>query len=53
MGEAFTNDRKSFAAWREGLAAMVRRAHDSNSGVDVRTQVRVVGVSGSRVARSG
>ncbi len=53
VGEAFTNERKSSAAWREGLAAMVCRAHDNNSGVDARTQVRVVGVSCSRVARSG
>jgi hypothetical protein len=53
VGEAFTNDRKSLAAWRDGLAAMVRRAHDRNSGVEMRTQVRLVGVSCSRVARSG
>lgn len=30
MGEALTNDRKSSAALREGLAAMVRMAHDSS-----------------------
>lgn len=30
VGEALTNDRKSSAALREGLAAMVRMAHDSS-----------------------
>lgn len=53
VGEAFTNERKSSAACREGLAAMVRRAHDSTSEVEARTQGRVMGVGRSRVARSG
>jgi hypothetical protein len=54
VGEAFTKDKKSSAAWREGLAAMVLRAHDSNSDVEVAAQRnRRAGVSCNRVARSG
>jgi hypothetical protein len=52
VGDALTNERKSSAALRDGLDAMVRRAHSSIRNGDAGTVKDDIGVLCSSVIRS-
>jgi hypothetical protein len=52
VGDALTNERKSSAALRDGLDAMVRRAHDSKKNGDAGTMEDDIGVLCSSAIRS-